>query len=281
MKKSSQILRSQAKFLKHIPNFLTICNSLCGFAAILLLMTAYKQTPTAALKICTISSWMIFSAMIFDVFDGLAARLLNAASLHGIQMDSLSDMVTFGVTPAVMIAIICQCFFDWAMPVWKLAYIYLLCSVYLGGAALRLATYNVHATLKSEAKNESKNKNSDKFSGLPSPGAAAAICVALFFLWDNQGNMDKFLPLAGWLLPAYAAVLGLLMTSTIPYIHAGKWLMSIRRNRKKLPLVVAMLAVIAVFRLDGLAFLTLAYIFSGPVMLLFEKIFSKKNPENA
>lgn len=281
MKKSSPVLRSQANFLKHIPNFLTICNSLCGFAAILLLMTAYCKEPTEALRICTISSWMIFSAMIFDVFDGLAARLLNAASLHGIQMDSLSDMVTFGVTPAVMIAIICQCFFGWTMPIWQLGYIYLLCSIYLGGAALRLATYNVHATLKSESKSDSKNKNSDKFSGLPSPGAAAAICVALFFLWDNQTNMSKYLTLAGWILPAYAAILGLLMTSTIPYIHAGKWLMSIRRNRKKLPLVVAMLAIIVVFKLDGLAFLTLAYIFSGPVMLIFEKIFSKKNPEQA
>lgn len=275
MKKSSQILRSQAKFLKYIPNFLTICNSLCGFAAILLLLTAYRAEQDAALKICTISSIMIFSAMIFDVFDGLAARLLNAASLHGIQMDSLSDMVTFGVTPATMIAIICQCFFGWdTFGSWHLLYIYLLCSVYIGGAALRLATYNVHATLKKK----STEKSSDRFSGLPSPGAAAAVCVALFFLWDNRLTLTaNEVTLAAWILPVYTAILGLLMTSTIPYIHAGKWLMSIRRNRRKLPLVVGMLAIVACFRLDGLAFLTLAYIFSGPVMLIFEKIFCKNS----
>ncbi len=275
MKKSSQILRSQAKFLKYIPNFLTICNSLCGFAAILLMLTAYRAEQGSALTICTISSIMIFSAMIFDVFDGLAARLLNAASLHGIQMDSLSDMVTFGVTPATMVAIICQCFFGWDNSVWHLVYIYLLCSVYLGGAALRLATYNVHATLKTN----SKEKNSDRFSGLPSPGAAAAVCVALFFIWDNRATLDNAdFTLAAWILPVYTAILGLLMTSTIPYIHAGKWLMSIRRNRRKLPLVVGMLAIVACFRIDGLAFLTLAYIFSGPVMLIFEKIFRKNLP---
>lgn len=272
MKKSSQILRAQARFLKYIPNFLTICNSLCGFAAMLLLVTAYRAEHARALQICTISSIMIFSAMIFDVFDGLAARLLNAASLHGIQMDSLSDMVTFGVTPAMMVAIICQCFFQWdAAGPWRLIYVYLMCSIYLGCAALRLATYNVHATLKTNRKG-----NSDRFSGLPSPGAAAAVCVALFFIWNQRNGLtESDMRIAAWVLPAYTAILGLLMTSTVPYIHAGKWLMSIRRNRRKLPLVVGMLAVVGCFRLDGLAFLTLAYIFSGPVMLMFERMFRK------
>lgn len=268
MKKSSAILRSQAKFLKYIPNFLTICNSLCGFAAILLLITSYQATPERALPIFVIASAMIFSAMIFDVFDGLAARLLNAASLHGIQMDSLSDMVTFGVTPAVMLAIASKCFFSWDCTIWQQIYIYLLCSVYLGGAALRLATYNVHATLE--------KKSSDNFSGLPSPGAAAAICVVLFFINDNKVEFSDRLCLAGWILPAYAAILGLLMTSTIPYIHAGKWFMSIRRNRRKLPIIVIMIAVIVCFKVDGLAFLTLGYIFSGPVMLIFDKLLRKK-----
>lgn len=211
---------------------------------------------------------MVFSAMIFDVFDGFAARLLNAVSLHGIQMDSLSDMVTFGVTPAVMVAAASKCFFNWEMSFWQHAYVYILCSVYIGGAALRLATYNVNATLKT--------KSSDNFSGLPSPGGAAAICVAIFFLNANIGSAAAWRYVA-WILPAYSAILGILMNSTIPYIHAGKWFMSIRRNRKKLPLVVLMLAVVICFRVNGLTFLTIAYILSGPVMLVFEKIFHKKN----
>jgi CDP-diacylglycerol--serine O-phosphatidyltransferase len=211
---------------------------------------------------------MIFSAMIFDVFDGFAARLLNAVSLHGIQMDSLSDMVTFGVTPAVMVAAASRCFFNWDMALWQHAYVYILCSIYIGGAALRLATYNVNATMKT--------KSSDNFSGLPSPGGAAAVCVAIFFLKANIGVSANTLKWAAWILPAYSALLGLLMNSTIPYIHAGKWLMSIRRNRKKLPLVVLMLAVIICFRVNGLTFLTLAYILSGPVLMIFEKIYHKR-----
>ncbi len=274
MKKTSATLLKQTKLIKSIPNFLTICNSLCGFAAILLLLPISDTTSLeSAIRTFVICSVMIFSAMIFDVFDGFAARLLNAVSLHGIQMDSLSDMVTFGVTPAVMIAAASRCFFGWDMNLWQHIYVYLLCSVYIGGAALRLATYNVNATMKT--------KSSDNFSGLPSPGGAAAICVAIFFLSANSGLSEKTLYFSAWILPAYSAILGLLMNSTIPYIHAGKWLMSIRRNRKKLPLVVLMLAVIVCFRVNGLTFLTLAYIFSGPVMLIFEKIYNKKQAQES
>jgi CDP-diacylglycerol--serine O-phosphatidyltransferase len=274
MKKKSHILLKKRQLIKSIPNFLTICNSLCGFAAILLILPISSTTSrTAALGIFVICSIMIFSAMIFDVFDGFAARLLNAVSLHGIQMDSLSDMVTFGVTPAVMVAAASRCFFGWEMTIWQHIYVYVLCSIYIGGAALRLATYNVNATLQT--------KSSDNFSGLPSPGGAAAVCVAIFFLNANGGAgegefSEKILSMAAWILPAYSAVLGLLMNSTIPYIHAGKWFMSIRRNRKKLPLVIFMIAVVAVFRVNGLTFLTIAYLLSGPVMLFFEKVFHKK-----
>ena len=270
MKKRSKILQSKAHFLKYIPNTLTLCNSLCGFAAILYMIQSYKATPSTAINIFYVASWVIFFAMIFDVFDGLAARLLNAASLHGIQMDSLSDMVTFGVTPAIMTALLAECSADWNPGIYWRIGIYLLCSVYLGGAALRLATYNVHATLKTQA-------SSDRFSGLPSPGAAAALCVAVLFLKTRYGADEAMLKTAGRYLPFFAAFLGLMMTSTVPYIHAGKWLMSIRRNRKKLPLVVVAVAILVCFRMDGLAFLTGAYVASGPVLLVFESLFRKKS----
>lgn len=275
MKKSSKILRSRAQILKYIPNMLTLCNSLCGFAAILYMMHSFRTTPAAALDIFCVAAWVIFFAMIFDVFDGLAARLLNAASLHGIQMDSLSDMVTFGVTPAIMTALFAECCFEWQpTQIWRIG-IYLLCSVYLGGAALRLATYNVHATLKTQAKGRA-----DCFSGLPSPGAAAVLCVTILFLKSRFGENEAMLTIIGHYLPVLAAILGLLMTSSIPYIHAGKWLMSIRRNRKKLPLVLVMIAILVCFRMDGLLFLTVGYLLSGPVMLIFELLFRKKTAED-
>ena len=178
----------------------------------------------------------------------------------GIKENSWSSM-----RPAVMM--MNWCFFNWDLTAkWKL-YSLALSGIYLGGAALRLATYNVHATLE--------KKSSDTFSGLPSPGAAAALCVVVFFV-RHHASSGRILKLTALYLPIFAAVLGLLMTSKIPYIHAGKWLMSIRRNRKKLPLVVMALAILICFKIDGLAFLTGAYLLSGPVMMIFERMFSKK-----
>ena len=121
------------RWLRHIPNALTICNSLFGFAAILYLVRACGQGAggEAIVAACVFSSWLIFSAMIFDAFDGFAARLLNAASMHGIQMDSLSDMVTIGVAPATMVAVLSTRLIDRLTPTQE-GLIYVLCAAASG-----------------------------------------------------------------------------------------------------------------------------------------------------
>lgn len=138
--------------------------------------------------------------------------------------------------------------------------IYLLCSVYLGCAALRLATYNVHAILE--------KKSSEKFSGLPSPGAAAGICVVVAYAWKCDFNLTKY----AFFLPAYAAVLGLLMVSPIPYTHAGKWLLSVRRNRKRMAVFAAMLFIVGFFRIPGIAALVTLYILAGPALAVWRGV---------
>ncbi|MBE6386591.1 MAG: hypothetical protein E7045_00825 [Lentisphaerae bacterium] len=247
------------KHLKFLPNTLTIFNSICGFIAIIYTLRAYETEP-GNMRVFCISAIMIFSAMVFDALDGLAARLLDAASEKGIQMDSLSDMVTFGVAPAVLVAIMTHSLRDWAMDRSQELLVYALCSIYIGCAALRLATYNVMAMSK-------EKKDGNYFSGLPSPGAAAAICVMVFFAAYCKIPVKYF----AMILPIYAAVLGLLMVSTIPYIHAGRWLFSMWKNRFKFAFFVMMLVIIAVFRLNGLVFIVTAYILSGPLFALVNK----------
>src|SRR5574344_1212377 len=95
------LLRNQ-RWLKFVPNSLTLCNSLCGFASILCTIRAYEERDGEVMEIFAISAVVICCAMIFDALDGFAARIFNAASMHGLQMDSLSDMVTFGVAPATL-----------------------------------------------------------------------------------------------------------------------------------------------------------------------------------
>ena len=250
------------RWLRFVPNSLTLCNSLCGFAAILYTLRAYEGRDLD-IGIFAVSAWVILCAMIFDALDGFAARIFNAASMHGVQMDSLADMVTFGVAPATLVAIFAHKLRGELMPNQELL-IYLLCSVYLGGAALRLATYNVHVI---QGKKESAN-----FSGLPSPGAAAAVCSMVMFA---QSEKIPAAELANW-LPIYAAVLGLLMVSPFEYFHFAKWLQTSMRNRKRLFAVIVLLVLVALFRTAAFVALITVYVVGNPLYDIGKRLFGKK-----
>lgn len=251
MKRNFKSLIEDNKWLKGVPTTLTIFNSLCGFSAILYSLQVYVVSNDMIPRILTLSSFIILGAMVFDALDGFAARLFKAASLHGVQMDSLADMVTFGVAPAVMVSVMASKMNDLTNQGYY--FVWIMSSVYLGCAALRLATYNVHAILE--------KKSSEKFSGLPSPGAAAAICSLIIFF--NTYGVEYILVVR--LLPLYAGVLGLLMVSKISYTHIGRWLLSVKRNNKR---AAALLLVLALIYWDPVFITTIginAYVLLGPV----------------
>ncbi len=251
------------RWFKYIPNSLTLCNSLCGFGAILYTLNAYLEyKQSGMINVYAISAWIILFAMVFDALDGFAARIFNAASMHGLQMDSLADMVTFGVAPAVIVAIMAHCLREMRQSQYLI--VWALCAVYMGCAALRLATYNVHAMLE--------KKSGDKFSGLPSPGAASGICSAVIFYSTAYKGTPENLEKLAWILPVYAAVLGLLMVSNITYPHVGRWLQSVRRNYRSLALLLTILILIVVFRTIAIVVIINVYIFSGPVIAVFKKM---------
>ncbi|MCM8530190.1 MAG: phosphatidylcholine/phosphatidylserine synthase [Lentisphaeraceae bacterium] len=287
----------QSIWYKKIPTLLTIANSLCGFTAILWCLQAYErailksngtlgdgQLPDIFLVkyIFASCAWLVIGAMIFDALDGWTARKLKATSLHGIQMDSLADMVTFGVTPAVIVAIsshinaisgkghyIAEGLLRYDRLVW------LSCGIYLACAACRLALYNVHAI---------EEKKDENFTGIPSPGAAAAVCSIIIM---NNSN----LVLPEWVstifLPIYTACLGVLMISTIPYPHMGKWLMSpVKRNRK----FIVLGAIVAMCTFEQMrlgqgpkitaAGLITVYVMSGPIKHFYQWITGKNIPDD-
>ena len=260
MKRNFKVLLENNKWLKKVPNLLTICNSLCGFGAMLYTLHVYDNRIIAdTYDILAVSAWLILFAMIFDMLDGFAARLFNAASMHGIQMDSLADMVTFGVAPAVIVAVMAHSLRAEMRP-FQYFLVWGFCAIYIGCAASRLATYNVHAMLE--------KKSGEKFSGLPSPGAAAAICSLVIFYASKSGEITQIV----LILPFYAAILGILMVSSIPYMHAGRWLMSVRRNKKRL--FVLFVVLIAMYYSPFLV-LVLAvniYVASGPFTIVARKL---------
>ena len=225
MRKNFKKLIEDNWWLKKLPTTLTICNSLCGFAAILYSFHVYECGDDLAPKILSLSACIILGAMFFDVLDGFTARIFNAASMHGMQMDSLADMVTFGVAPAVLVSVMAHKLLE--LQGNSYYFVWLMSAIYLGCAALRLATYNVHAILE--------KKSADKFSGLPSPGAAAAIC-SLVIYYGTLDNADSRLI---FYFPIYTAVLGFLMVSPVKYVHMGKMVINARKSRKMMLMILA------------------------------------------
>lgn len=270
-----------ATSFKWFPNFITLCNSLCGFAAILYILRVYEKTNTMgiedySLEVYSVSAYIILCAMIFDALDGFFARLLNASSLEGVEMDSLSDMVTFGLAPATLVAIMTHAMIvhrtDVDITKTREFLIYCLCSIYIGGAALRLARYNIKAMFPDK---EDKVADKNYFSGLPSPGAAAAICAVVLV----APKLNISLKILSTFLPIYAAFLGLLMVSNVPYRHFARYLISSIRSKKAMCIVAVLLAIVIIWPIKGLASLITLYVFSGIINLLLMPFCRKKREE--
>ncbi len=262
-KKKMKTFLDNNPWLKLIPNFLTICNSLCGFSAILYTLHVYDE-PKQQSAVLAISAWIILGAMVFDALDGFTARILNATSMHGAQMDSLADMVTFGVAPATIVAIMAHHLRD--LESYQYIVVWLMSAIYIACAALRLATYNVHAILE--------KKSDGKFSGLPSPGAAAAICsIIIYYNYAMQNNNNSEFILKG--LPIYTAFMGLMMVAPVKYVHAGKWLQSVRRNKKRLALLILIIISLILYPQLSTVLIINLYIISGPIGTLYSKYIKK------
>lgn len=221
-----------------LPNLFTTAALFAGFYAVL---AANQDRFEAAVL-------GILAAMVFDGVDGRIARLTNSQSDFGAEYDSLSDMVAFGVAPALVS-------FEWALVgLGKLGW--LAAFVYTAGAALRLARFNTQVGI------------SDKryFQGLPSPAAAALVAGGIWIGTDN-GITGTDVSLVAALITAGA---GLLMVSNFRY-HSFKVL----ELQGRIPFIVSVLVMLgfALVVLDPpivLFLMFLGYAVSGPLMTLVQ-----------
>jgi CDP-diacylglycerol--serine O-phosphatidyltransferase len=188
--------------MKHIPNFITSLNLGSGFLAIIFAGNGDLFT----------ASWLIVAAMIFDFLDGFSARLLHAYSDVGKELDSLADVVSFGVAPALIIFHLLNESLFKSVPltfradVLNLAILYLVSAGMPVCAALRLAVFNIDET------------QSATFKGLPTP--ANAIAVISVVLAANYSGSEIFSSLTASpvFLVGLAVILSLLMVSRIPLL---------------------------------------------------------------
>ncbi len=168
-----------------MPNIFTVLNLLCGFLSVIQVFSA--QYVHAA--------WLIWLAAIFDALDGRVARAVGRSSSFGLQMDSLSDVISFGLAPAVLVY---QVHLHTVLPPVGL----FLSFFPLLFAAFRLARYNVLTMEKGRGKD---------YVGLPAPTAAITIAGLIVLYFDTQW------PILRRLLVGLVPIVGLLMASTIRY----------------------------------------------------------------
>jgi CDP-diacylglycerol--serine O-phosphatidyltransferase len=172
-----------------VPSLLTLLGLCSGATSIRFALVEDWRRAVAA----------IFCAMLFDMLDGRAARMLGADSRFGVQLDSLADLVSFGVAPAILI-------YTWSLSQmqdagWIAALIFCACS------ALRLARFNIQA-----ARDEGASQSHPYFTGLPTPAAACIMLLPLLLNFEFSSELVR--------IPAVSLVLigvtSTLMVSRVP-----------------------------------------------------------------
>jgi CDP-diacylglycerol---serine O-phosphatidyltransferase len=238
---------------KHIPNFITSLNLASGFTAII--FAASGQVEAA--------SWMILAAMIFDFLDGLSARMLKAYSEIGRELDSLADVVSFGVAPGFIIFNLLRSSFSPGIPGnintdgVNTALMIIVSAIMPVCAALRLAVFNLDET------------QSKTFKGLPTPAnALAVISIVIAARHSDSGIVISF---AGSvvLLVIFSILLSLLMVSRIPLLSLKvtdfKW----KGNEGRFIMIGLILAAFAIIGIAAAPLIIPLYIISSLISLLF------------
>lgn len=249
-----------------LPTLCTLGNTFCGFLAIAKVADALLHADAFEQNIL-FAAWMIMLAMVFDALDGKIARITNQASDFGAQLDSLTDLVTFGVAPAFLTKVIFEHAMTHANLHYQQKFALVISFVYVVCATLRLARFTLETDLDDESH--------DKFYGLPSPAAAGVVASSVFLLFDAgspladldasvRQQVIRFLP---WILP----VLGLLMVSRVEYAHVmSRWF----RGRKPfVHLVVVLLILFIVATMHEVAFFICfaGYAIAGPLLVIVER----------
>ncbi len=228
-----------------VPNAVTVGNMFCGFLAIIYASSGRFEKAALAIII----------ALLLDGLDGRVARKLNATSKFGVEFDSFSDLISFGIAPAIMM-------YNWAFRVQADEFGVLVTFIYAICAASRLARFNI------------MQENLKSFLGLPSPGAAGVVTALVNFMPTTEQTKN----LAG-LCAVLMVVLGYLMVSRIQFLS----IKTLRISGLRLFARIGIAVLIGVTWYDyktGLLVLAGVYALSGPLSLLRrKKPAEKKVPE--
>ncbi|GLI53954.1 CDP-diacylglycerol--serine O-phosphatidyltransferase [Thermodesulfovibrio yellowstonii] len=239
--------RKPAKGVYILPNALTLCGMFFGFYAII----------SAINGKFIYAAWAIILANIFDGLDGWVARLTRTTTRFGVELDSLSDLVAFGVAPSILIYK--WALFDFGRVGFAIAFLFAACG------ALRLARFNIQS-----------GGGIKSFKGLPIPGAATMIAATVIFCQD----ILNFTPQKNIFFPALTFLLSFMMVSNLKF-HGLKEV----DFKEKKPFWILLFFILLIFFIvihPQIAIFTLAsiYVLSGiieNIIILIKK--RKQKPE--
>ena len=215
--------RSRARAMA--PSAFTLVNMLCGFTSIRAAEAGHFDLAAVFISV----------AIVFDIFDGAVARAVGAITPFGLQFDSLADLISFGVAPAVLL---------WTWSLHDLGLVgWLLACFWLACAAYRLGRFNVTIDPQGEKR---------YFIGLPSPGAAGVVLASVYaFDGDFQGWQR-------WGAVLLAVIPAALMASSFRFT-SFRWLASPPRDRVRVTVLVAVLLAVGLATVPAVTLLVVAY----------------------
>jgi CDP-diacylglycerol--serine O-phosphatidyltransferase len=230
-----------------LPSMFTVANLFCGYGCVV--YATQRDFDTAAI--------LIGIAMVLDTLDGYVARLTKSSSAFGVQLDSLADVVSFGLAPAILA-------FTWGL--WPLKRLgWAAGFIYVTAAAMRLARFNIQTAAATDKR---------YFVGMPSPAAAGVIASTIYLFPDGPREQQfAFAALAMVVVPA------LLMVSTIRFRSVKAIDVGWRRSYFVLFLLAVMLALIASH--PRLALVTLAYSYTAGALIMWVYTRVRRRPGDA
>lgn len=236
-------------FIRHIPNTITLLNLLCGVLSIVFF--AGNQLDMAA--------YMVFLAAVFDFFDGFSARLLKAYSPLGAQLDSLADVVSFGVAPSLILFTLIR--ISHGLPhvmagdVNLLPFVALIVPLF---TALRLAKFNID------------DRQTDSFIGLPSPASGlllASLALIREQLYESQSLLYMVLTNSYFYL-TMAILMSLLMVSELPLFGLKFKSFRLKGNEVRFFFLLSALAMVLAMQFLAVPFIILLYLLLSLVVYL-------------
>lgn len=281
------VRKQRLKYITVLPSLVTLINGACGFASIVFASKVGREN-TAGLEVYhsqfpffVLSGYMIFFAMIADMLDGHLARLSQSTSSFGGQLDSLCDVISFGVAPAFLMLRVVESnlTFNPIIDIFVYRFLWLAAAIYIGCAAIRLARFNVE--------NEEDESHHMSFSGLPSPAAAGAVASLIILNQEMTKKIEEswtlYLQIGHtaiiYALPFATLAAAALMVSRIKYPHILNQYLRGKKPFSYLIRAVAVIVIVIYYFEVALVVVFWSFTISGVLKWFYNRVIAHKPAE--